>query len=577
MLWRNVSIKTKLIASFAGLLAAFIAVSVFNLIQFNSIQMQLHDENQKKNLQLLALQTKEMVQDLNVISNGLMISKNLEYVQKYNEKKPQFHRMIQTISATAVTREQQKWRSRLVSAAGDYINTFETAAQIIGNPNLSAVDKEKNMKYYYDESQRWKEMIFTEVDAFYRTYSAEAQQAAVQSQKQLDAAGTVMLLTSAIVAAAAAMAAFWIIRSLVHPMRRLQNAVRLIAEGDLRHKINDSAADEFGRLSRHFDEMTDKMAGMLKNAHHIASSLSDHARAFQEFSQDTAQSNNDIVKAIREISAGADHQAMQLERCAGLSAELEARMNEISSHASSMKRTSEEATRNARIGEDSVKMLQESATRCDSVLGKADEAIDVLAEKSMRMEKIVQAISEISTQTNVLSLNAAIESARAGAHGKSFAVISEQISKLSAEVNESAQHIAQMIQPFLRQLAEVRQQMALTRESMREQSLNVEDTLQSFAAIHRSIGQISGQIGQIYTKTEEAKEKNRAFIESVQYVAAVAQQTAAGGQQVHAASARQNDAIGQIAGQAADINVLSKQLFAEISKFRLASGHESAV
>ncbi|PJI52474.1 hypothetical protein CTI14_41675 [Methylobacterium radiotolerans] len=97
--------------------------------------------------------------------------------------------------------------------------------------------------------------------------------------------------------------AFLLIRSFMNPIQRLQHAVQKIAAGDLRHKINSSSQDELGKLSQNFDEMIDQVKGMLSNTQTIASSLTEHSRSFHEFSEATAAANQDIVRAIQEISA----------------------------------------------------------------------------------------------------------------------------------------------------------------------------------------------------------------------------------------------------------------------------------
>jgi methyl-accepting chemotaxis protein len=573
----NMTMRFKLIAGFGGVFLIFLAVAFFNLHQINQIKQQMNNQNDKVELKVLALELKEMVQEMNIIASGLEISKKPEFIQKYNSKRQPYNDLIRKIGDTASTPDQQKWRSQLIQASVDYINNFDTAAKMVQDPNLKPNDLQINLLYLYNESQDLKDQIFGLVDKFYVTYAEAADQAIASSTKALNDSSIIMMVASILVLIVTLSIAFLLIRSFTRPIKALQKAVSLIAAGDLTQTINSTSKDELGQLSQSFDHMILQVRQMLSATKHIASSLSDHSHEFHRFSQLTASANTDILRAIHEISNGADEQAMKTEQSSVLIAELEAEIRDITAYTYEMMRTSDEAAAGTLQGTQSVRALKHSSEQSQAVLHKVDAAMQTLAASSKQIGAIIHSITEISTQTNVLALNAAIEAARAGVHGRGFSVIADEVRQLSQQTNDSSKTISGIIGALQKQIQELQSSLIEARDSAFTQNNRVTDTLGSFESIEHSMQGIKGQIEQIHLKIEQARSKNDKLIDSVQFVAAIAQETAAGVEEVNSTSNQQDASIRRIAGESDDILELAEQLFAEISKFKIADVADSQI
>ncbi|SDN19477.1 methyl-accepting chemotaxis protein [Paenibacillus sp. yr247] len=564
------TMRFKLIASFSGVLLIFLAIAFFNLHQINQIKQHMNNQNDKVELKVLALELKELVQEMNIIASGLEISKKPEFIQKYNSKRQPYNDFIQKIGNTASTPDQQKWRGQLIQASVDYINNFDTAAKMVQDPSLKPSDLQINLLYLYNESQDLKDNIFGLVDKFYVTYAESADQAIVSSTNALNESSRIMMIASILVLAVTILIAFLIIRSFTRPIQVLQKAVSLIAAGDLTQMINSTSKDELGQLSQSFDHMILQVRQMLSTTKHIASSLSDHSHVFHRFSQLTASANTDILRAIHEISNGADEQAMKTEQSSIIIAELEAEIRDITAYTYEMKRASDEAAAGTLQGTGSVRALKASSEQSQAVLHKVDAAMQTVAASSKQISAIIHSITEISTQTNVLALNAAIEAARAGVQGRGFSVIADEVRQLSQQTNDSSKTISAIIGALQKQIQELQSSLVEARDSASEQNNRVTDTLGSFVSIEQSMKGIKEQIEQIHLKIEQARSKNDKLVDSVQFVAAIAQETAAGVEEVNSTSIQQDASIRRIAEESDDILELARQLFAEISKFQIA-------
>jgi methyl-accepting chemotaxis protein len=565
----DLSLKVKLLLGFSGMLILFLGVALYNLGQVNSIKSHLSQQNEKVELKLMALELKEMTQELNIIASGLEISKKAEYIPKYNEKRTIFDNMIKRIGETATTPEQAKWRSKLISLTVDYKNTFDVAAKLVQENKLSSTDLDKNMEYLYNESQKLMGDIFTNVDQFYVSYSQDAEEAVAGTQSLLDSTVTIMIMASVIVVLSGIAIAYLLIRSFVKPIQRLQQAVRSIADGDLRNKINSTSKDELGALSSSFDHMIDQVRSMLYQTQTIASSLSEHSRTFQDFSGSTASANADIVRAIQEISTGADQQASQSEQSTRIIAELGHEMELISGITQTVQHKSREAAFNTHTGFTSMEALQQATKISEGMLNKVYQAMASLSASSNQINKIVNTITEISQQTNVLAINAAIEAARAGVHGRGFSVIADEVRQLSMQTNDSSKSIGAIIRSLLTQTKDLDAYMEEARNSFHTQNGKMNESLDAFKQIRSSMDQLASYINQIHEQIDLAQQKNEKLVESVQFVAAIAQETAAGVEEVNSTSVHQNSAIHHIASQADDIMLLSQKLFQEVNRFQI--------
>lgn len=253
-------------------------------------------------------------------------------------------------------------------------------------------------------------------------------------------------------------------------MRRLQDALRQIADGDLRQQINSPYNDELGRLSYHFDHMVTRVREMLRQTLSVASSLADYSHSFQQSSSITADTNQDIVRTIQEISVGADQQAVQSEQSAVLLQELEREVDEITDHTDAMLTTSETANHNTRRGSETVTALQQISRHSRDSIGRVYQALEKLVEQSQDITRITNSITEISKQTNILSLNAAIEAARAGASGKGFAVIADEVRHLSVQTKDSSIHISEIIHELQNSMTDFQGYMLETKKASNSRS-----------------------------------------------------------------------------------------------------------
>lgn len=569
--WRlpkvRITLKLRLALGFAAIITVFVIAAFINSGQIGKIRTSMETQESKVSLQIQALELKGAAQDIKDIALGLMISRSQDFIDKYKQARPVFLEQSKRLGDTASNDEQMKWRSQLVMATTDYLNMFDQAVAIITDPNLKDVDKQKNTEYLYAETQKQRDKIFALTDQFYTVFTQDAEQAKAVSSSTLDQSGSSMWLYSLLALGLGALVAVVIIVYFGKNISRLRKAVGIIAEGDLSHKINSQSLDELGDLSRGFDTMVEKVREMVLNTKAAAVSLDEHSEHFQRYSKETATANEHIIKAIHEISKGADQQAQQAENSVGILEQLEQEIGSIWEYARSMSTSGKISEDNAKAGQSSVIALRKAASETERLLLEVQQSMSGLSSHSAKIGAIVDTITEIASQTNILSLNAAIEAARAGTYGKGFSVIAEEVRVLSLHTTEQSRNIAAIIGGLGKEIKSLEKRLSESQEVLLKQNNQVENCLGAFSGIAQSTTEVSSRIGQVNARVDTIRGKCEELMQSFQQVAAVAQQTAAGVEEVNSTSLEQDASIRLVANQAEDIHRLSKELFRQLQVF----------
>ncbi|WP_438349710.1 methyl-accepting chemotaxis protein [Paenibacillus sp. FA6] len=560
--------KWKLILSFSAVALIFLGVALYQSHTIKLVQSSMEIQQIEMEKRITVAQMTQLLQELNGLETSLAQSSDLKFADSFKQTQHKLNTKLARVTFegnTGAFNNLQLLQSQIEKYRGnmdELISIIETQER---NP-LTVLAKMDNL---HIEALAMNQAMLNTNEQLYMAAEENAQKAEDYSFILLHDTTSITTYAAILVILMTLVIAIVLIRSFTSPVNKLQSALHKISEGDLRYQINSSYHDELGQLSHHFDHMVQRVRDMLQQTQSAASSLATYAHSFQQSSAITAHTNRDIVKTIQEISVGAGQQAEQSEHSASLIQELEQGVHEITEYTKVMVLTSETANNNTRKGFEAVTDLRIVSEQSRDSIANVYDALIKLVEKSKQISRITNSITEISTQTNLLSLNAAIEAAQAGAYGKGFSVIAAEVRKLSVQTKESSVHIGTIINDLQSGMIDFQRDMLVTKGNFEKQDHKVAETLSSFDAIDHSIEEISRQIGQIHDKVNITRTNNARLSESVHCVASIAEETAAGVQEVNASSIEQDNAISDIAEQAIKINEISQMLFQEINVFKI--------
>ena len=426
----------------------------------------------------------------------------------------------------------------------------------------------------------------------------------------------------------------------------LAETVVAMADGDLTKEFNIAArpvkvdsGDEIGEMAQAFNRMIDKlqetgeafskMTASLRDAvgriagnaeqlasasrqlsaaseqagsatQQIATTIQQVARGTQEQSasvQETSSSVEQLSRAIEQIARGAQEQTRSVQEAADSVTRLNEAIARVAALAKTVKEVAERSQEAAMSGGESVHRTIQGMAAIKESAGCVAAKIQELQGYSKQIGSIVEAIDDIAEQTNLLALNAAIEAARAGEHGRGFAVVADEVRKLAERSGRETKQIAELItqvqkgteeavsamergsreveQGFLlaegagealqlilegaRGAAEPIAQIAAAAQQMEAASKKVVDLMDSVSTV----------VEESSTATREMAASGRQVTEAMEKIAAITEETSASSEEVSAATEEMNSQVEEVVAEAQGLSQMAGELQGIVSRFHL--------
>lgn len=310
----------------------------------------------------------------------------------------------------------------------------------------------------------------------------------------------------------------WVtLTSITRPLSRVNEMLNIVASGDLSRKLDESGQDEFAQLSRNCNLLIDSLRSLIQS---IVSRSTQLATAAEQTSAVTAQSTTAI-----------EEQRTQVEQAASATTEMsqtsQTVLSSVNDALGGIKQADDEAARIKTISANNLETIKLLAQEVES----ASQVINKLQYDSASIGGILDVIRSIADQTNLLALNAAIEAARAGEHGRGFAVVADEVRTLASRTQESTQEIQNMIevlQSGAEEAVAVMDTGKVQTATCVEQSIEAEQALES---VTHAVHDVYDRSAQIATSAEEQSAVAHEISENLESIVAIAEQTTAGAQQ----------------------------------------------
>ncbi len=338
----------------------------------------------------------------------------------------------------------------------------------------------------------------------------------------IDALRSQIMIAGLIVGSVLSILGLLFATSITRPVHKIVEATKAIAGGDLRERLQLNRQDELGDLADSVNLMTDDLASLL--------------------SQVTATSNEVASAAIQmaasseEVSHGMSSQQSQTQRVSAAIEEMSASVAEVASKAAQAASIAEEAGEQAREGGTVVGGAVEGMNAISAQVNESASAVKQLGQRGEEIGAVIAVINDIADQTNLLALNAAIEAARAGEHGRGFAVVADEVRKLAERTTKATEEVAQSIRAIQNETGHAVECMELGCTKVDEGVGLAASAGESLGKIVQSSQQVADMIRSIAAAASQQDTASAEIAHSVESIDAVTSETAQGVQQAAAAA-----------------------------------------
>lgn len=380
---------------------------------------------------------------------------------------------------------------------------------------------------------------------------------------------TIIIIISVATIIMAVVIGIVISRMIGKPIVKVTEATEKMAAGDLTiDPITVKNKDELGILANSFNTMLSNVRGLVKEVQISTELVAASSEQLMSSAEQTAEATNQISTSIQEVSSGSKNQELSVEESSRAVQEMAIGVHRVANATSTVSDVSVETTKEAEEGNETIQNVVIQMNKINESTNDTAIVIRNLEERSSEIVKIIEVITNISNQTNLLALNAAIEAARAGEHGKGFAVVADEVRKLAEQSKESADQISNLIREIQ---SDTERAVVVMEKGTDEVAVGmsvVQNAGKSFERIQQSISQMSSQIQEISAVSQQMSASAEEVSAAIEEVAVVAKQSSNNAEYVATASEEQLASMEEITASSMALSKRAEELLEKIRQFK---------
>ncbi|MHA6485074.1 methyl-accepting chemotaxis protein [Paenibacillus sp. strain BS8-2] len=376
-----------------------------------------------------------------------------------------------------------------------------------------------------------------------------------------------MVIIGAIIAVAIGLL---VIATVAKPLVQLRNLMVEGASGNLtiRSKVGNRR-DEIGELANSFNEMMSQIQALAQQTTRSAVEVLNTASELTDASKKTSIAAKEIAVATEEIANGATSLAVEAEKGSDLTSQMNIQMNEVISANGEMSSSAVEVENASRQGTAYMGILIEKTGTTEEMTRSMVEKVDALKDSTGSIVKILDVLNNLTKQTNILSLNATIEAARAGAAGKGFMVVADEIRKLADQSRQSIDVVAQITAKIQGEIEETVSVLSKAYPLFQEQITSVKEANSIFLQVEAQMGQFSDKLTVATNAVSSLEQSQVVMSDAMTSVSAVAEESSATSEEVASLSSEQLSISEGLVNLSNKLDTVSRELKESLSKFKI--------
>jgi methyl-accepting chemotaxis protein len=563
----KMTVRKKLFAGFSAvlaILAAIVAIAYYEMKSVDNSYTNLMDDRVKK---LLLIQKLEIaVKKEQGSMRGHLITGDDTSLTNFNNAHDEYEQLSNELAKMITRTETKELLARLNQLELEFYQFGKEVFQLKHQNNvqqyteLVATKGRDLMKQFDETADQLAKLQQRSLDADNHSISLRAQSV----EKWMIIYGLIALLVGVVVA-------FYISRIISHPVMALSEAAKRIAAGDLTGtEINVKNRDEIGELATSFNEMAKHLREVIRQVAINAEQVAASSEQLTASAEQTSKATEQIAVTMQDVTVGVEKQVHSVEETSETIQEMSRGVQHIAERAQSVATIAGSASEKALEGGKTIQTAVDQMNSINETVTSLANVVKGLGERSEQIGQIIEVITGIAEQTNLLALNAAIEAARAGEHGRGFAVVADEVRKLAEQSAQSAQQISALIAAIQQETNEAVQSMAMATKETSNGIAVIRTAGQTFVQIKDAIHEVAAQIQEVSSSVQQMSAGAEQIVQSIQLISTIAESAASGTQEVSAATEEQLASMQEISASATSLSKMAEDLQELIQKFKVS-------
>lgn len=342
-----------------------------------------------------------------------------------------------------------------------------------------------------------------------------------------------------------------------------------VSQGDFTAAVVQKRKDEFGQIARSLSHMLANMRALILEMQGVMGTLQHASEQVGDSTQRLTRSSDEILGAIEEIDRGVSLQAEDVQDCVVQINELSEQIRTVYEYTDEISKISEDANRTILEGMEVIDELSEKSRATVEITGAIQRDILSLNDQTRAIGNFAGVIDEIASQTNLLSLNASIEAARAGDAGRGFAVVAEEIRKLADQSLNAAKQIGEIVKKIQTQTGQTVDAVHHAGDIVTSQSDSLEKTQDAFHKVNDRVKMMADNLFQMTAGMAKIEESKKEAVNAIMNISAVSEQTSANSVQVDGIAKQQKEYVSELRKTVEQLEEKAKQMEEAVSQLKV--------
>ncbi len=360
-----------------------------------------------------------------------------------------------------------------------------------------------------------------------------------------------------------------IIRTITRSLGAMIEAAKTMSAGDLRAKVVSKKKDEIGVLGKAFQKMSDSLRDVLSHIHEKSTSLLASSEELSAVTDENSRATERVSQAAIAVSEGIDKQTAKLVASFDTLEQVSDDIHQIYENTNSLTQKAEKAEVTADIGQNVVASTQKQMRTIEGKINELSTDITTVNTYVKEIDEILAVITSISEQTNLLALNAAIEAARAGEHGKGFAVVADEVRKLAEQTNQSSSQVRQIITAIQREASKLATSMDTSHSEVTKGLQLFTQSEENFHEMKTFIEEINDQLHDVLEKSKTISANSHQVVGDMKVIEDISLSSKDEVEAMAQATVKQASAMQEIAATAEALEKYAEELQEEVRIFTL--------